>query len=64
MLGMEAFEYCPSLTAVYFEGNAPTVGSNAFRGDGRAIVYYLPGSTGWGPTFGGLPTSTWQYLPE
>lgn len=62
-IGAYSFINCYALSNVTI-GNAPTVGSNAFRGDGRAIVYYLPGSTGWGPTFGGLPTSTWQYLPE
>jgi hypothetical protein len=23
-------------------------------------VYYLPGTTGWGATFGGLPTALWR----
>jgi hypothetical protein len=54
----EAFANCgSSLRALYFQGNAPTVGSNLFTGDysvtlGNAVVYYLPGTTGWGPTFG------------
>jgi len=25
----------------------------------NATVYYLPGTTGWGPTFGGRPTALW-----
>jgi hypothetical protein len=25
----------------------------------NATAYYLPGTTGWGPTFGGLPTALW-----
>ena len=25
-------------------------------------MYYLPGTTGWGATYGGLPTAPW-YLP-
>ncbi len=51
--------YCTSLTGVYFQGNAPTVYSSVFYGDNNAIVYYLPGTTGWGTPgtlFGGLPT--------
>lgn len=26
----------------------------------NAIVYYLPNTTGWGPTFGGRPTRLWN----
>lgn len=39
----------------YFLGNAPTLGANVFFRDFNATVYYLLGTTGWGPTFGGLP---------
>ena len=31
-----------------------------FYGDGNATAYHLPGTTGWGPTFGGLPTALWK----
>jgi hypothetical protein len=33
-----------------------------FSGDGRGIVYYLPGCVGWGEgtTYGGLPTALWN----
>jgi hypothetical protein len=48
-----------SLTSVYFEGNAPIAFSTAFLGD-NAVAYYLPGTTGWGSTFGGLPTAVWN----
>ena len=34
-----------------------------FYGDNNATVYYLPGTTGWGSTFGGLPTVLW-FLPN
>jgi hypothetical protein len=30
-----------------------------FSGDTNATVYYMPGTTGWGPTFGGLPVLLW-----
>jgi hypothetical protein len=28
--------------------------------DIEATAYYLPGTTGWGATFGGLPTVLWN----
>jgi hypothetical protein len=59
-IGDYALENCTSLTGVYFLGNAPNVGLDVFRNDQYAIVYYLPGTTGWGPTFGGRPTVLWN----
>ena len=41
-----AFLQC-ALTSVYFQGNAPSVGTGAFTGDGNVTGYYLPGTTGW-----------------
>jgi hypothetical protein len=35
------------------------VGLPAFTGD-PAIVYYLPGTSGWGVTFAGRPTALWN----
>jgi hypothetical protein len=55
-----AFEYCNSLTGIYFKGNAPSLGSGAFDGANNVIVYYLPGTTGWGPTLHGRPTAPWK----
>ncbi len=58
-----AFFGCVWLTNIYFQGNAPSVGSSTFQNvPAGATVYYLPGTTGWGTTFGGLPTAPW-YLP-
>ena len=34
-----------------------------FDGDTNATVYYLPGTTGWGTTFGGRPTALWIQAP-
>ena len=53
-IGDSVFGACHSLTSAYFQGNAPTViGSNVFYAD-SVTIYYLPGTTGWGPTtFGG-----------
>ena len=33
-----------------------------FDDDNNATVYYLPGTTGWGTTFTGLPTVLWKPL--
>jgi hypothetical protein len=59
-LGDHMFAFCTNLTSVYFKGNAPSLGSGAFDGDNNAIVYYLPGTTGWGLTLGGRPTVVWN----
>jgi hypothetical protein len=63
-IGEQAFFSCYTLTGVYFLGNAPSLGgSYVFTGDNNATVYYLPGTTGWGPTFGGRPTALWIQVP-
>lgn len=61
-IGDYAFEGCTNLTSVYFQGNAPLGDGTIFSGDSAAIVYYLSGTTGWDPMFGGAPTA-W-YTPE
>jgi hypothetical protein len=62
-IGESAFEACYGLGSVYLEGNAPSAstlgGDSVFDLDTRATVYYLPGTTGWGSTFGGRPTALW-----
>jgi hypothetical protein len=59
-LADEAFSGCLDLTAVYFQGNAPSLGAYVFYEVYGATVYYLPGTTGWGETFGGLPVRPWS----
>jgi hypothetical protein len=59
-LGSIAFGYCNGLNGVYFKGNAPAVGLSVFDNANNATVYYLPGTTGWGMTFGGRPTALWK----
>jgi hypothetical protein len=62
-IGYAAFSSCTSLTGVYFQGNAPGLGGLGVFSDANSVtVYYLPGKTGWGPTFGGRPTALW--LPQ
>jgi BspA type Leucine rich repeat region (6 copies) len=61
--GQFAFMDCPNLTSVNFIGNAPGADWTVFMNDNQAVVYYLPGTTGWGSTFGGAPTAQ-LYLPS
>ena len=59
-IGQQAFLDCASLTSVYFTGNAPTADCSAFEDHpANLTVYYLPGTTGWGPTFACIPTKEW-----
>jgi hypothetical protein len=63
-IGNWAFADCNSLMGLYFNGNAPSLGgSDVFDHDDNAIVYYLPGTTGWGTRFGGRPTAFWVQAP-
>ncbi len=55
-IGEDAFAMCTNLTTAYFQANAPPDNGTAFYGDPGAVVYYEPGTTGWGATFGGAPT--------
>jgi hypothetical protein len=59
----EAFYYCTGLKGVYFGGNAPGLGGNSVFGYdflAPTTIYYLPGSTGWGSTFGSCPAVLWN----
>jgi hypothetical protein len=48
------------LAGLYFRGNAPSLGGSfVFYQDNNPIVYYLPGTTGWGTFFGGCWTALW-----
>jgi hypothetical protein len=74
-VGHSAFEGCLDLAGIFFEGNAPSLttdtysypmplqppiglGPNFYNPKAEA-VYYLPGTTGWGTTFDGLPAYLW-----
>ena len=64
-IGDGAFNSCTRLKEVIFLGNSPTLTipsgsqSSLFDGFNNMTVYYLAGTTGWGPTFGGRPTKLW-----
>ncbi len=57
------FRNCYELTGIYFSGNAPQLFGeeerSLFAESTNVVVYYLPGTTGWGPMFGGRPTAPW-----
>jgi hypothetical protein len=47
-----------NLQTAFFSGNAPSVDNTVFSGD-TVLIFYTPGTTGWGPTFGGETTAVW-----
>lgn len=56
-IGWGAFG-CPGLKAVYFLGNPPTIEATPFYSP--SIIYYLPGTTGWGASFSDRPARLWN----
>jgi len=70
-IGSFAFSSCKRLHQAYFSGNAPEVNGrlgstdiSLFSGE-SGTVYYLPGTAGWGTSFGGWPTALWyQSQPQ
>jgi hypothetical protein len=63
-IGTFAFEGCFKLAKAFFQGTAPYNDGTAFLGD-SGMVYYVPGTAGWGNTFGGCPTAPWfQHNPQ
>jgi len=64
-LGDRAFVACSGLASVYFSGNTPALlSSYVFYGANKAILYYLSGTLGWTPSFGGRPTMLWNPTPQ
>ena len=51
-IGSYTFSECGNLRAVYFQGNAPRGDWSVFHNDDFLTLYYLPGTTGLGSTFG------------
>ena len=58
-IGIRGFDGCASLNSLSFRGNAPTLAS-PFGASTHPTIYYFPGATGWGSTFGGRPTMLWN----
>jgi hypothetical protein len=56
--GAYALAGCTNLETVFFRGNAPDNGS-AFIFCPKAIGYFLPETSGWGTTSGGIPLAPW-----
>jgi hypothetical protein len=54
-----AFSVCLRLVGAYFEGDAPVIEPYSLQSCSALIVYYRPGTTGWGTTFAGRPTALW-----
>ncbi len=54
-----AFVDCGNLTKIYFQGNAPRADLRGPEFEFPATVFYLPGTTGWGTSYGGVPTGVW-----
>ena len=62
-MGSYVFSWGTNLKEVFFTGNVPSYDNpSIFTGDTNATAYYLPGSSGWGTTFSGIPTALW--LPQ
>jgi len=59
-VGDYAFSSCASLASLYFHGNAPTLGTSVFIGTTNALVYFLPGTAGWGAVLEERPTALWR----
>jgi hypothetical protein len=59
-IGKGAFLKCITLTSVYLQGNEPDVDASLFDGDNYTTVYYLPGTTGWGPFLANRPALLWN----
>jgi len=60
-LGNGTFIHCFNLAGIYFLGNAPSLGGgDVFFQSGNPIVYYMPGTTGWGSILNYRPTVLWN----
>ena len=56
---MVSWEYVfPEPMNFYFRGDAPQIGVNVFQ-PYVSTVYYLPGTLGWGSSFGDVPAGPW-----
>lgn len=61
IVSSDAFESCVALQSVLFKGNAPADAGWTTNLATSPTVFYLPGTSGWGPTYGSLATQL--FLP-
>jgi hypothetical protein len=61
LIGDNAFWFCSGMSGLYFQSSPPALGLVPFSACG-VTIYYLPGTTGWGSTYGGRPTALWRPL--
>lgn len=59
-IGYSAFQNAVIFGDVYFLGDAPTLESSIFSSHFPPTIYYMPGTTNWGTTFGGCTTMLWN----
>jgi hypothetical protein len=62
-IGFQTFAGCYTLKSIYFSGDAPVIGGlSTFEYDTNAILYYLPGTSGWDDfsTNAGVPVVLWN----
>ncbi len=70
-LGNGTFTSCGNLRSIYFLSNAPPFGdfcnpvcTNPFFHATNAVIYYLPGTTGWTSTYAGQPALLWNPMAQ
>jgi hypothetical protein len=56
-----AFKANYHLTEIYFTGNAPILDGSQ-QASTEATIYYLPGTSGWGESYGGYHAALWNPL--
>jgi hypothetical protein len=59
-IGLGVFFSCSRLQYAFFLGDAPDIGGSSAFGGCTNVCYYLPGTTGWGSSIGGVPAVLWN----
>ena len=64
-IGYGSFDGCSRLYSAYFKGNAPSddgaeFHTSIYNDPDPVTVFYLPGTTNWGTSFGDRPTMLWN----
>jgi hypothetical protein len=63
-IGDYGFSVCWRIPAIFFQGDAPTLGASALWDDLAATAYYLPGTQGWTNTLGDIPAVLWNPVAQ